>query len=70
MSNTKTIADIFNNLNDVQKEVAYEIIGQALELGYYDREALVMFNNEESVVINYLLHCAMTMYIKEKITVL
>lgn len=64
MNNTKTIAEIFNNLNDVQKEVAYEIIGQALDLGYYDREALVMFNKEESIVINYLLHCAMTMYMK------
>lgn len=64
MQSTKTIADIFNNLNDVQKDTAYEIIGQALDLGYYDREALVMFNNEESLVINYLLQCAMTMYIK------
>lgn len=30
MNNTKTIAEIFNNLNDVQKEVAYEIIDKAL----------------------------------------
>lgn len=64
MQPTKTIADIFNNLNDVQKDIAYELIGQALILGYYDREALVMFNKEESVVINYLLYLAMTMYIR------
>ena len=59
MSTTKTIGDIFDNLNEVQKAVAYEIIGQALELGDYDREALVMFNKEESIVIKYLLYRAM-----------
>ena len=59
----KTVQDIFDNLSDYQKEIAYEIIGQALEYGYYDREALVMFNKEESMVINFLLRKAMTMYI-------
>lgn len=55
----KTVRDIFDNLNEVQKEVAYEIIGQALEFGDYDREALVMFNKEESAVIKLLLKQAM-----------
>lgn len=55
----KTTRDIFDNLNDVQKTVAYEIIGQALEFGDYDREALVMFNKEETIVIKYLLDQAM-----------
>lgn len=59
MKNSKTIADVFNNLNDVQKTIAYEIIGQALENGDYDREALVMFNKEETRVIKYLLGFAM-----------
>ena len=59
----KTIADIFNNMNDPQKEIAYEMIGQALEDGIYDREALVMFNKEEQMVIKLLLMNAMTIYI-------
>lgn len=59
MSSPKTVRDIFDNLNEVQKTVAYEIIGQALEFGDYDREALVMFNKEESIVIKYLLDQAM-----------
>lgn len=59
----RTIADIFNNLNEQQKEIAYEMIGQALEDGVYDREALVMFNKEEQMVIKFLLLSAMTFYI-------
>lgn len=59
MSTSKTAADIFDNLNEVQKTVVYEIVGQALEFGDYDREALVMFNKEELVVIKYILDCAM-----------
>ena len=59
MKSPKTVRDIFDNLNEVQKTVAYEIIGQALEFGDYDREALVMFNKEESIVMNYLLDQAM-----------
>lgn len=55
----KTIKDIFDNLNDLQKTIAYEMIGQALECGDYDREAMVMFNKEETVVINFLLYFAM-----------
>lgn len=59
----KTVADIFNNLSDLQQEIAYEMIGQALEDGVYDREALVMFNKEEQMVIKFLLTKAMTFYI-------
>ena len=59
----RTIADVFNNMNDLQKEIAYEMIGQALEDGVYDREALVMFNKEEQMVIKFLLMNAMTIYI-------
>ena len=59
----RTIADVFNNMNDLQKEIAYEMIGQALEDGIYDREALVMFNKEEQMVIKFLLMNAMTIYI-------
>lgn len=59
MRTQKTVADVFNNLNETQQTVAYEIIGQALEYGDYDREALVMFNKEELVVIKYLLEQAM-----------
>lgn len=59
----KTIGDIFDNLNEVQKNIAYEMIGQALEYGVYDREALVMFNKEETVVMNLLLTSAMTINI-------
>lgn len=43
----KTIQDIFDNLNEQQKTIAYEIIGQALEIGDYYRGAFFMFNKEE-----------------------
>lgn len=59
----KTIRDIFDNMSEYQKELAYEMIGQALEDGVYDREALVMFNKEEQMVMKFLLMNAMTIYI-------
>lgn len=59
----KTVADIFNNMSDQQQEIAYEMIGQALEDGVYDIEALVMFNKEEQMVLKFLLMKAMTIYI-------
>ena len=59
MVEVKTIQDIFDNLSEQQKTIAYEIIGQALENGDYDREASVMFNKEEQIVIKYLLDRAM-----------
>lgn len=59
MNTPKTVRDIFDNFSDQQKEIAYEIFGQALEFGDYDREALVMFNKEEMVVMKYLLDQAM-----------
>ena len=59
MNTPRTVADIFDNLSEYQKTVAYEIIGQALEIGDYDREALVMFNKEESLAIRFLLDKAM-----------
>lgn len=55
----KTIQDIFDNLNEQQKTIAYEIIGQALEIGDYYRGAFFMFNKEEQLVIKYLLDRAM-----------
>lgn len=63
LKNDKTIRDIFNNMSDLQQEIAYEMIGQALEDGVYDREALVMFNKEEQMVMKFLLLNAMTFYI-------
>ena len=58
-NSSKTVSDIFDNLSEVQRTIAYELIGQALEIGDYDKEALVMFNNEERIVIDYLLYQAM-----------
>lgn len=58
MQSQKTIKDIFDNFGEDQKIIAYEIIGQALDSGDYDREALVMFNNEELVVMQFLLNKA------------
>ena len=55
----KTVKDIFDNFSEYQKTVAYEIIGQALEYGDYNREVLVVFNNEEKAIIKYLLDHAM-----------
>lgn len=60
---SKTVRDVFDNMNELQKEIAYEMIGQALEGGVYDREALVMFNKEEQMVMMFLLLNAMTFYI-------
>ena len=59
----KTIRDIFDNMNELQQEIAYEMIGQALEDGVYDREAIVMFNKEEQMVMKFLLLNAMTFYV-------
>lgn len=59
----KTIRDIFDNMNELQQEIAYEMIGQALEDGVYDREALIMFNKEEQMVMKFLLLNAMTFYV-------
>ncbi len=55
----KTARDIFDNLSDKQKDIAYELIGNALENGEYDREALSIFNKEEQVIIEFLLTEAM-----------
>lgn len=55
----KTAREIFDNLSDKQKNVAYDLIGNALENGDYDREALCMFNKEEQAVIEFLLKEAM-----------
>lgn len=63
LKNDKTIRDIFDNMSELQQEIAYEMIGQALEDGVYDREALVMFNKEEQMVMKFLLLSAMTFYI-------
>ena len=59
----KTVRDIFDNLSDLQKDIAYEMIGQALDEGVYDKGALLMFNKEEATVIKFLLSKAMTIYI-------
>jgi hypothetical protein len=59
MRNGMSVREIFDNLSELQKEVAYEIIGQALEFGDYNREALVMFNKVEGAVIKFLLDQAM-----------
>lgn len=59
MRNGMSVREIFDNLSELQKEVAYEIIGQALEFGDYNREALVMFNKVEGAVIKLLLDQAM-----------
>lgn len=63
MKSQRTIRDIFDGLNETQKMLAYEMIGQALDEGIYDREALVMFNKEEGAMMKLLLTRAMTMYI-------
>lgn len=63
MKSQRTIRDIFDNMSELQQEIAYEMIGQALEDGVYDREALVMFNKEEQMVMKFLLLNAMTFYI-------
>lgn len=55
----RTVSDVFDNLSEQQKIVAYEIVGQALEHGDYDREALVIFNTEEQTVIKLLIDQAM-----------
>lgn len=57
-NSSKTIQDVFDNFSETQRTIAYRIIGQALEVGDYDREALVMFNNEERIVMDYLLYQA------------
>lgn len=62
----RTVAEIFDNLNEHQKDIAYEIIGQALENGNYDREALVMFNKEEQVVMRFLLNEACMSNFRER----
>lgn len=59
----KTIRDIFNNMNNQQREIAYEMIGRVLDGDDYDREALVMFNKEEQMVMKFLLLSAMKFYI-------
>lgn len=63
MKSQRTIRDIFDNMSELQQEIAYEMIGQALEDGVYDREALVVFNKEEQMVMKFLLLNAMTFYI-------
>ena len=55
----KTVRDIFDNLSEYQRTVAYEMLGQALQYRDYNGEALVVFNNEERAVIKLLLNYAM-----------
>ncbi len=55
----KTAQEIFDTMTGVQKNIVYELIGQALENGNYDREALVMFNMEQQMLVELLLREAM-----------
>ena len=59
MNTHKTVKEVFDNFNETQRTIAYEILGQALDEGKFDREALVMFNKEELVVMWYLINEAL-----------
>jgi dsDNA-binding SOS-regulon protein len=50
-----SIRDIFDSMTGIQENLAYELIGQALENGDYDREALVMFNKQQRMAIELLI---------------
>lgn len=51
----KTYREIFDSMTAIQKELAYELIGSALVNGDYNRETLVMFDNEQRNLIELLL---------------
>jgi hypothetical protein len=66
MNPQKTIRDIFDNFSERQRETAYEMIGQALGKGDYNREALIMFNNDELIVMEFLLTEACLSHFKNR----
>lgn len=55
----KTVKDIWNEFTDDERTLTYELVGQALDNGDYDREAMRMFDDEKRIVVGAIIKEAM-----------
>lgn len=55
----RTVYDIWNEFTDNERMLTYELVGQALENRDYDREALIMFDDEKRIVVEAFIKEAM-----------
>lgn len=58
-SKERTVQDVWDDFTDYEKGLAYEFIGQALELGSYARDCMVVYNDEKRKVVLALIKEAM-----------
>ena len=55
----RTVEDIWNEFTDEERRLTYEPAGRALENGDYNREALIMFDDEKRIVVEAIIKEAM-----------
>lgn len=55
----RPIKEIWATFSDYEKNLTYELVSQALEDGDYNREALVMFDDEKLELVNAIITLAM-----------
>ena len=55
----RTVSDVFEEFSEAEKNFVYELVGYALEHGTFNREALVMFDDEQLAVVLLLLDQAL-----------
>jgi hypothetical protein len=51
----RTVKEIWETFSVYEKNLTYELVGQVLENGDYNREALVMFDDEKLEVVKTLI---------------
>ena len=57
--NERIASEIFDSFSEDEKQLTYELVGQALQYNSFDREALVMFDDEQRAVVLALIDRAM-----------
>jgi hypothetical protein len=54
-----TAKEVWDEFTNYEKYLTYELVGQALQNGYYNREALVMLDDEKRLLVELILREAM-----------
>lgn len=55
----KTVQDVFDEFTPYEKGLTYELVGQAIELGTYARDCMVVFDDEKRKVVQAIIDQAM-----------
>lgn len=51
----KTAKEVRDEFTNYEKYLTYELVGQALQNGHYNREALVMLDGEKRLLVELIL---------------